>query len=496
MSDTRRHDDYEAIIGLEVHVQLATKSKLFCGCANRYGEPANTLTCPVCLGLPGALPSVNRKAVEYAVRMILAVGGEVLSRSEFARKNYFYPDLPKGYQISQHDQPIGVGGVIHYRLPDGTEAECRLERIHLEEDAGKSIHPDGGDGYTLVDLNRCGVPLIEIVSAPELRGPEEAYAYLQAIRQLVRYLGISDADMEKGRLRCDANVSIRSAGSTSFGTRTEVKNLNSVKAVRRALQYEIGRQSDVLDSGGSVEQVTLMWNEITRTADMMRSKEESEDYRYFPEPDLPPLQIELEWVEAIRESLPESPAAKVARLVEQYGIREYDALVLSADNELADYYEAVAGECDDPSLAANWVINEVLAVLRETGGSLSDWPIRPPILAELLREITSGRISGKTGKHVFAIMVKRAADDEAIVGEQLNAAQIVREQGLGVISDEAPLTGIVDEVLTKHSDQVTAYRAGKRALMGFFVGKVMEATNGRAEPRLTSRMLKQRLENE
>ncbi len=439
---------------------------------------------------------MNRRAVEYAIRMILASGGEVASRSEFARKNYFYPDLPKGYQISQYDQPIGVGGAVHYRLSDGTEAECRLERIHLEEDAGKSIHSEGGGGYTLVDLNRCGVPLIEIVSAPELRGPDEAYAYLQAVRQLVRYLGISDADMEKGQLRCDANVSIRSAKSSSFGVRAEVKNLNSIKAVRRALQYEIGRQSDLLDSGGNVKQVTLMWNEMTQTADVMRSKEESEDYRYFPEPDLPPLQLESEWVRAIRESLPELPAAKVARLVGQYGIREYDALVLTADSELADYYETVAGECDDPSLAANWVINEVLAALREVGCSLSDWPIRPLILAELMREITSGRITGKIAKQVFAIMVEHASRREAIVEERISPKQIIDEHALAVISNEASLTGIVDEVLTKYSDQVTAYRAGKRALMGFFVGKVMEATNGRAEPGLASRMLKQRLDND
>jgi aspartyl-tRNA(Asn)/glutamyl-tRNA(Gln) amidotransferase subunit B len=496
MPGSSTHTACEAVIGLEVHVQLATESKLFCSCANKYGEPSNTLTCPVCLGLPGALPVLNEAAVAYAVSMILAVGGDVQNRSEFARKNYFYPDLPKGYQISQYDYPLGSGGAVHYWLPDGSERSCALERIHLEEDAGKSLHPERGEGFTQVDLNRCGAPLIEVVSAPDLRSPEEAYACLQAMRQLVRYLGISDADMEKGQLRCDANVSVRRAGGDSFGTRTEVKNLNSVKAVRRALEYEVRRQSELLDSGGEVEQVTLMWNEATQTAEVMRTKEESEDYRYFPEPDLPALRIGATWVDRITESLPELPAARMGRLAEQYGLRSYDARILCAERELADYFEAVAGQSSEPTLAANWIINEVLAVLREHAISPADWQIQPSHLAELLREIESGRITGKIAKRVFGIMTERALPGEEVAGKELSAARIIDDENLAVISDEATLTGIVDEVLTKHPDQVTAYKAGKQALMGFFVGKVMEATNGRAEPGLTSRMLKQRLDND
>lgn len=496
MSDPPNCDSLEAVIGLEVHVQLATQSKLFCDCANRYGQPPNTLTCPVCLGLPGALPTVNEKAVEFGLRMILALGGEVQFRSEFARKNYFYPDLPKGYQISQYDCPLGIGGTIHYRLANGAEGECPVMRVHLEEDAGKSLHPERGEGYSLIDLNRCGAPLIEVVSSPELRSPDEASGYLQAIRQLVQYLGISDGDMEKGQLRCDANVSVRPLGADSFGIRTEVKNLNSIRSVRRALEYEIERQSKLLKSGRAVQQATLMWNEATRTADLMRSKEGSEDYRYFPEPDLPPLEVSADWVDSIHRSLPELPETRVKRLVTDYGISNDDAAVISSQRELADYYEAVVAGSGDPSLAANWLVNEVLAVLPESGLTPSRWAIQPSHLAELLRMINSGQITGKIGKRVFAIMAERASSGEAVANEQLSAAGIVDELGLAVISDKTTLTPIIDEVLTNHAEQVTAYRAGKTALLGFLVGRVMEATNGRADPVLTGRMLRQRLEND
>ena len=475
---------FEPVIGLEVHAQLQTDSKIFCGCKNAYGEPPNTLTCPVCLGLPGALPVLNKQAAESAMRMILAVGGKIHNRSVFARKNYFYPDLPKGYQISQFDKPVGEGGEIRFRLDDDTEKSCGLIRIHLEEDAGKSLHPEKGESFTRVDLNRCGTPLIEIVSKPDMRSPQEAYAYFVKLKQILQYTEVCTGDMEKGHLRCDANVSVRPVGQKTFGTRTEVKNLNSFKSVERAIAFEIDRQVRLVKSGGTVMQATLLWDENRQVAEEMRSKEESHDYRYFPEPDLVNLTISDEWIESVRQHLPELPDAKVTRFIEQYTIRPYDAQVLTDTLELADYYEEVMRHTKDGRTAANWVQSELLGVLKTVNESIATFKVRPVMIADVVNKISSGEISGKIAKQIFAEMI--------VSGK--GADTIIKEQDLAQISDENQIEAAVTKILNDNPDNVSKYKSGKTNVFGFFVGQVMKETKGQANPALVNKLLKEKLD--
>ena len=479
----------QPVIGLEVHAQLQTESKIFCGCKVAYGEEPNSLTCPVCLGLPGSLPVLNRRAVEFAMRMILAVGGTINRHSVFARKNYFYPDLPKGYQISQFDKPIGIGGKIRYQVEDEEPRECHLIRIHLEEDAGKSLHPESGEAYTQVDLNRCGTPLIEIVSEPELASPQEAYAYLVKLKRILQDTGVCTGDMEKGHLRCDANVSVRPVGQKEFGTRTELKNMNSFKGVERALTFEIERQINLIESGGEVEQTTLLWNEKELIAEPMRSKEESHDYRYFPEPDLLSLNIDDEWIKNVRKNLVELPDVRKARFISQYGIRDYDATVLTDSRELADFFEEVMIRFDDAQLAANWVQTEHLKTVNETKTAINDYPIGPDHIAALLKAISGGKISGKMAKTVYSEMVSRAGNADAL----LDPDAIIEEMGMVQVSDESALMTIIDDILKDSEEQVAAYRSGKTKLFGYFVGQVMKVTEGQANPEVVNRLLKERL---
>lgn len=474
---------YEAVIGLEVHAQLLTDSKLFCGCRNEYGLPPNSLTCPVCLGHPGTLPVLNEKAVEYAVKVILAVNGEVQLNSTFARKNYFYPDLPKGYQISQYDRPLGLGGSIRCDS-ESSSRDININRIHLEEDAGKLLHPENGGGVTRVDFNRCGVPLIEIVSEPEIHTPREAHSYLNKLRRILRYLGVCSGDMEKGALRCDANISLRPAGQDDFGVRTELKNLNSFRAVEKALTHEIERQSAILDSGREVSQMTLLWNERQGVTEILRQKEESEDYRYFPEPDLPELTIDGRWLSDVRKSIPELPHAKKDRFIRQYGLPEYNSGVLTSSRDLADYFEAVAGEVTDKKMASNWVMSELLGAIKDQGVDISDFSVGPKMLAGLLQKIETMVITGKIAKQVFADMVVSSN----------TADQIIREKNLSQIVDKAELKAIIKKVLDIQTRQVQLYREGKKGLFDFFVGQVMMVTGGRANPELVGKLLKEILD--
>ncbi len=482
---------YEAVIGLEVHVQLATASKIFCGCSTRFGDPPNTNVCPVCLGLPGSLPVLNRRAVELAVRAALALNCQVNPASRFARKNYFYPDLPKGYQISQFDQPLSERGWLEIET-NGALQRVGITRLHLEEDAGKSLHegfPDS-DAKTYLDFNRCGVPLVEIVSEPDLRSPAEAYAYLTALKQVLEYIEVSDCDMEKGSLRCDANVSVRQKGEAKFGTKAEVKNLNSFRYLARALEYEIERQVAALEEGKRVEQETRLWNLAAGRTEPMRSKEYAHDYRYFPEPDLLPLAVDAKWLEQIRAAMPELPAAKRSRFVRDYGLTEYDAGVLTATRALADYFEEVARggpapeahqpRADDPKAAANWIQSELLGLLKEAGKEIGDSPVAPAALQELLRLIADGTLSGKMAKTVF----------EKMFATGRPAREIIAAEKMEQITDTGQIEKICREVLAANPGQVEAYKKGKQALFAFFVGQVMKASRGQANPQLVNDILK------
>ncbi len=475
---------YEPVIGLEVHCQLLTATKIFCACPNRFGDPPNTNVCPVCLGLPGALPVLSRHAVTLALRAALATHCTVQPTSVFARKNYFYPDLPKGYQISQYEQPLATGG--HVEIADGASfRRVRLNRIHMEEDAGKLLHEGfaWSDSRSGVDFNRSGVPLIEIVSEPDLRSAEEAHEYLTALKAILLYAGVSDGTMEEGSLRCDANVSVRPRGTEALGTRVEIKNLNSFRNVARAIEHEAGRQGALLQSGREVAQETRLWNADKGETASMRGKEEAHDYRYFPEPDLPPLVVGPEWVEEVRASLPELPAQKRRRFAAEYALPDYDAGVLTAERAVADYFESVARGSGNAKAASNWVMTDVLRKRKDGDETVA---VPAAHLAELIRLIDAGTISGRTAKDVFERMWE--------TGEAPGA--LVAREGLGQVSDEAELRSAIQAVLDGSPEQVATYRKGKASTLGWFVGQVMRRTGGKANPQLVNELLKRTLEEQ
>jgi aspartyl-tRNA(Asn)/glutamyl-tRNA(Gln) amidotransferase subunit B len=475
---------YEPVIGLEVHVQLATRTKIFCGCPTSFGAPPNTNVCPVCLGLPGALPVLSRQSVEMAIQGALALNCRINPLSRFARKNYFYPDLPKGYQISMYDQPLAEFGWVEIDF-DGRKKRIGITRVHMEDDAGKSIH-DGfkdSDRYSYVDLNRCGTPLIEIVSEPDLRSSDEAYAYLTELKQALEYVEVSTCDMEKGHLRCDANVSVRPRGAEKLGTKAEVKNLNSFRFLKLALDYEIARQIALIESGGTVAQETRLYNPGTGETAGMRSKEHAHDYRYFPEPDLAPLRVSEAWLGEIRSKMPELPAARRARFIAEYGLSEYDAGVLTATRPLAEFYERAAKASPDPKAAANWVMGDLAGALKAEGKEIGDSPIRPEQLGELVALIARGEISGKIAKEIFPKMLAS--------GEP--AATILEREGLKQISDTGALEKVIDEVIAANPKQVEQYRGGKQTVIGFLVGQVMRATRGQANPQMVNELLRGKL---
>lgn len=472
---------FEPVIGLEIHAQLLTESKLFCGCSTKFGNPPNTNVCPVCMGHPGVLPVLNKKAVEFTIRMGLATNCTINHHSVFARKNYFYPDLPKGYQISQYELPLCSGGFLEIEL-NNQKRKIRINRIHLEEDAGKSIHDQGN--FTLIDFNRCGVPLIEIVTAPDLRSPEEAGKFLSEIRQIVKYLGICDGNMEEGSLRCDANISIREVGSEKLGTKTEVKNMNSIKNVVDALRYEIERQIESVTSGGEVIQQTLLWNADKQMIEPMRSKEESHDYRYFPEPDLSILEIDEDWLDRIRKELPELPSIRKERMKSQYNLPDYDIEILTTEKEYADYFEQTAQFTNDYKAISNWFMTEILKIINEEKISINDFVIKPEWLAELINLINNQTISGKIAKEVFAEMLV----------EPQSPNLIVKKKNLVQITDENEIVKVVERVLETNQKQIQQYLEGKEKVFAHFVGQVMKETKGKANPTLVNKILKEKLE--
>jgi len=484
-----RHEGYESVIGLEVHAQMLTNTKAFCGCSTRFGDEPNSNTCPVCLGMPGSLPVLNIRLVEFILLMGIATNCRIAPRSVFARKNYFYPDLPKGYQISQYEQPICADGFVEIDGPEGGKKRIGLTRIHMEEDAGKSIHDIDVD--TLVDVNRCGVPLIEIVSAPDLRSPREAYVFLGAIKQLVTYLGICDGNMEEGSLRCDANVSVRRKGE-AFGTKTEVKNMNSFRYVERALEFEINRQIQLIEEGGRVVQETLLWDANLGVATPMRSKEEAHDYRYFPDPDLVPVLVNDAWIARIREGLPELPARRRDRFIQELGLPTYDADLLTTEKPVADYFEATVSALvtmtgklalEVAKVAGNWVMTEVLRTMSEKKIDMTAFPIEPRRLAGMIQLILDGTISGTIAKELFEEMLRSPDEAEAIV----------RAKGLVQVSDTAVIEGAIDSILSAHKPQLEKYLKGNEKVFGFFVGETMKHLRGKGNPKIVNELLKKKL---
>lgn len=473
--------NYEAVIGLEVHCQLQTHTKIFCGCSAQFGASPNTHVCPVCLGMPGVLPVLNRQVVEYAMRMALAVHCRINPVNRFARKHYFYPDLPKGYQISQYELPLAEHGWVDVEL-DGKTKRIGITRIHMEEDAGKLIHSTV-QPTSFVDLNRAGVPLIEIVSEPDIRSPEEAALYLKKIRELVRYLGISDGNMDEGSLRCDANISMRPVGEQRFGVKSELKNMNSFKHVQKALEYEIRRQTALLLDGKDIVQETRLWDPAKGVTVSMRGKEEAHDYRYFPEPDLTPLQITVDWLNDVQASLPELPDAKKERFAQQYGIPVYDAGVLTASRELADYFEDVVRIFPQPKTVSNWIMVELLRLLKADDREIQDCPVTPQGLAGLLKMLEDGVISGKMAKDVLEQAYREAKDP----------VELVKAQGLSQVTDESVLRAVIQKIIQANPSEVEKYRAGKTNVLAFFVGQVMKETKGKANPKAVNELLREML---
>ena len=485
---------WETIIGLEIHAQLSTESKIFCGCATRFGDEPNSNTCPTCLGLPGALPVLNERVIELGARAALALGLHINNQSIFARKNYFYPDLPKGYQISQYDQPFSANGELEIMTAERDAAghpvewrpkKIRITRLHLEEDAGKNVHeglPDV-DRYSYIDLNRAGVPLAEIVTEPDFRSSWEAYDYVNHVRRALQWVGASEADMEKGNLRCEANVSVRRVGEEKFGTKVELKNLNSVRFMQRAIEFEVDRHIKVLESGGRLAQETRLWDERAAETRVMRSKEEAHDYRYFPEPDLQPVKVSNDFVDRVRAALPELPEQRVKRFGEEYGLSFADASQLVSDRSLADYYEAAAKASANPRAAANWIRSELLRELEAAGKTAAESPVPAEELGMLIRLIDEEKISGKQAKDVLVEMFKSGK----------GALAIIEEQGLVQVSDTGEIDALIDAVIAANPDQVGNYRSGKEALLGFFVGQVIKASKGKANPKIVNERLRAKL---
>jgi aspartyl-tRNA(Asn)/glutamyl-tRNA(Gln) amidotransferase subunit B len=472
---------YEVVIGLEVHAQLLTETKMFCRCSTKFGSEPNSQTCPVCIGMPGVLPVMNRKAVEYAILTGLATNCRIAPYSRFARKNYFYPDLPKNYQISQYELPLCENGFVEIVVDDEVK-RIGITRIHMEEDAGKNIHEELGD-HSFVDLNRTGVPLMEIVSEPDLRSPGEASEYMKKLRAILRYLGVCDGNMEQGSLRCDANVSIRRVGQNEFGTRAELKNINSFKFVEKALEYEIKRQVSVIEDGGRIIQETRLWDSAAGVTRSMRSKEEAHDYRYFPEPDLPPILVSQEWIDEIKANLLELPDEKRKRFIWQHGLPEYDAELLTSEKAIADWYERVVESGGQPKVVANWIMGDLMRLLNEENKSVDALLFGPAQMVGMLKLIDDDTISGKIAKTVFEEMYRTGK----------NAGDIVKEKGLVQISDTSEIEMAVDDVLAKSASEVERFKAGDEKLMGFFVGQVMKATKGKANPKMLNDLLKEKL---
>ncbi|GBE05614.1 MAG TPA: Asp-tRNA(Asn)/Glu-tRNA(Gln) amidotransferase subunit GatB [Nitrospirae bacterium] len=493
---------YETVIGLEVHAQLLTGTKMFCGCSTRFGSGPNTQTCPICIGMPGVLPVMNKKAVEYVIRTGIAVDCRISSYSRFARKNYFYPDLPKGYQISQYELPLCEGGFVE--IPDsGSTKKIGLTRIHLEEDAGKNIH--GGANLSFVDLNRTGVPLMEIVSEPDIRTPKQAMEFMKKIRTILRYINVCDGNMEQGSLRCDANVSVRPVGQREFGTKTEMKNMNSFKFVEKALDYEIKRQIKMLADGGKIVQETRLWNAERGITESMRSKEEAHDYRYFPEPDLAPVEVEASWIEKIKADINELQDVKKARFISQFGLPEHDAELLTSERSVAEWFEQAVSLGGNPKNVSNWMMGDLMRLLNEENIPIQNCPLKPAHLVDLLKLIEDGTINRNQAKSVFVEIYKRGKVIQAAKGKmnlpalkievysEVKVIDIVKEKGLAQISDESEIEAAINDILEKNPGEVERFKAGEAKLMGFFVGQAMKATKGKANPKIVNELLRKKL---